>query len=56
MSRRPPALDLDAQFGRAGVERVLQQFLDDGRGALHHLAGGDLVGDLVRKDADAAHG
>ena len=46
---------LDAQIGRAGVERVFEQFLDDRSGPFHHLAGGDLVGDLVGENADAAH-
>ena len=42
---QPPAAavgqDIDAP--RAGVERVLDQFLDDARRPLHHLAGGDAV-------------
>ena len=46
--------DLDA--GGAGVERVFQQFFYDRGGALDHLAGGDLVGDVFGKDVDAAHG
>jgi hypothetical protein len=29
------------------VEAVLHEFLDHGHGALHHLAGGDLVGHAV---------
>ena len=48
--------DFDADAGGAGVERVLEELLDDGRGALDHFAGGDLVGDQVGEDADAAHG
>ncbi len=47
--------DFDAEIGGAGVERVFEQFLDDRSGPLHHFAGGDLVGDLVGKNADAAH-
>ena len=47
--------DLDAQLGRAGVERVFEQLLDDRGRALHDFAGGDLVGDLVGENADAAH-
>ena len=43
----PPAAavgdDLDAR--RAGVERVLDQLLDDARRPLDHLAGGDAVDD-----------
>ncbi len=33
----------DLDLGRAGVERVLDQFLDHARGPLDHLAGGDAV-------------
>jgi hypothetical protein len=47
--------DIDADAGGAGVEGVLQQLLDDGGGAVDDLAGGDLVGDLVGENADAAH-
>src|SRR5262249_22653794 len=49
--------DLDP--GRAGVEAVLHQLLDDGRWALDHLAGRALVCDGVGKALDcgpAAHG
>ncbi len=45
----------DANVGGAGVERVFEQLLDDGSGPFHYFAGGDLVGDLVGKYADAAH-
>ena len=37
------------------VERVLQQFLHYRGRALHHFAGGDLVGDVVGENVDAAH-
>ncbi len=50
------AFDLDADAGGAGIERVFEQFLDHGRGTVHHFAGGDLVGDLVGEYVDAAHG
>lgn len=46
-------LDLDA--GGAGVEGVFHQLLHHGGGALHHLAGGDLVGDPGGEDADLGH-
>src|ERR1700744_3267337 len=49
------AFDLDADTSCAGFERVLKELLDHGRGAVHHFASGDLVGDLVSKYADAAH-
>jgi hypothetical protein len=48
--------DLDAQLGGPGVERILEQLFDDRSGALDDFTGGDLVGDLVGQDADAAHG
>ena len=52
----PPArLHFDAQVGRARVERVFEQFLDHRSRPLHHLAGGDFVGDLIRQNANAAH-
>ena len=49
-------LQVNPHLGRGRVERVLDQFLADGGGPLDHFAGGDLVGDLVGEDADAAHG
>jgi len=49
------SFDFDADAGGAGIEGVLQQLLDDGGGAVDDLAGGDLVGDLVGENADAAH-
>ena len=49
----PAALaDLDANVGGAGVEAVLDQLLDRGRGTLDDLAGGDLVGDFGREDSN----
>jgi hypothetical protein len=42
---RPLNLHLDAP--RAGVERVFHQLLDDGSRPLDHLAGGDLVDELI---------
>ena len=38
--------------GRTGVERVLDQLLDDARRALDHLAGGDAVDDRFGQLAD----
>ena len=38
---------------RTGIERVLHQLLHHRRRPLHHLAGGDLVDQVVREDADA---
>ena len=42
-------LDVDLDALGAGVEAVLDEFLDDGGRALDHFAGGDLVDELVRK-------
>ena len=47
--------DFHPQIGRAGIQRVFEQFLDDRCRPFHHFARGDLVGDLVGKNADAAH-
>ncbi|PYO93763.1 MAG: hypothetical protein DMD62_07955 [Gemmatimonadetes bacterium] len=43
---------LDADRLRTGVERVLDQLLDDGRRTLHDLARGNLIGDRIGKDLD----
>ena len=45
------ALHLDIDAGGAGVQAVFDQFLDHRGGTLHHLAGGDLVGELFGKQA-----
>ena len=50
------ALDLNSHPRRACVERILQQLLHHRSGPLHHFAGGDLIGHLVGKNADASHG
>jgi hypothetical protein len=42
-----PAFDLDRDLRRAGVEGVFAQLLDHGGRALDHLAGGDLVDQIV---------
>jgi hypothetical protein len=56
-SRSPPParLDLDPDTLGARVQGVFQQFLHHGSRPVNHFAGGDLVGDLVGKNADAAH-
>ena len=48
----PRAAHLDADPPRTRVESVLDQLLDDRGRALHHLAGGDRVGDLGRQQPD----
>ena len=45
------ALHLDIDAGGAGVQAVFDQFLDHRGGTLHHLAGGDLVGELFGEQA-----
>ena len=55
ISLRPPASTSTRMRLAPGVERVLQQLLHHRRGPVHHLAGGDLVGNLVGKNANAAH-
>ena len=51
----PAGLDLDADAVGPGVQSVLQQLFNDGGRPVHHLARGDLVGNLVGKYTDAAH-
>ncbi len=43
ISRRAAAFEHDVDPGRAGIERVLDEFLDGGRRALDHLARSDAV-------------
>ena len=53
----PPAAAIgeDVDPAGAGVDRVLDQFLDHARGTFDHLAGGDAVDDLFGELADG-HG
>jgi hypothetical protein len=48
-------LDVQAELGCAGIERIFEQFFDDASGTLDHLSRGDFVGNDVGKNADAAH-
>ncbi len=43
---------LDVDTPRPGIETVLDQLLDNGGGAFDHLAGGDLVDQLIGQNAD----
>src|SRR6185312_1436372 len=52
---RTACLDVHLDARGAGVEAVLDQFLDHGRRALDHLAGGDLVDELGGQRADDGH-
>ena len=54
IERLAAALQLDSDVAGAGVERVLDQLLDDGRRALDDLARRDLVGDGIGQDGNAA--
>ena len=47
---------LHGDRARAGVEAVLQQFLDHRGRSLDHLAGGDLADEEVGKRLDGGHG
>jgi hypothetical protein len=49
------AFGFHADVVSAGVERVLEQLLHHGSRTFDHLSGGDLVGDLVAENVDAAH-
>jgi hypothetical protein len=51
----PAELRRDRDAAGSRVDRVLDQFLDDGGRALHHLAGGDLIGEVRRKSMNATH-
>ena len=53
--RRAAGLDLHADIRRPGIERILQQFFNHGRRALDNFARGDFIGDIIGKNADAAH-
>ena len=48
-------LNLDGDALGPGVERVLDQFLYHAGWALHHFAGGDLVGNNFWKQVDGTH-
>ncbi len=47
--------DMDGDAPRAGVDGVLDEFLDDGRGALDDFASRDLVGKIIGEAADPSH-
>ena len=55
ISATPPAAVTTSIRRGAGVERVLDQFLDDARRPLDHLAGGDAVDHVLAETADG-HG
>ncbi len=50
------ALDVDLDAVRTGVEAVLDELLDDRSRPLDHLAGGDLIDERAREDADGHEG
>jgi len=51
---RAPIPDFDPNRGRSGIETVLDQFLHHRGGTLDDLAGGDLVDQRVREEANSA--
>ena len=51
----PPYSTVIAMRVAPRVDRVLDQFLDDGGGTLDDFAGGDLIGEIVGKPGDAPH-
>ncbi len=48
----PSIDDFDVDARRAGVQRVLDQLLDDRSRPLDYLTGGDSAGNLWRENAD----
>ena len=54
--RATAVLDGDRDASGFGVEGVLDQLLHDGGGPLDHLAGSDLVGDLLGEETNPVHG
>jgi hypothetical protein len=52
----PARLDRHVDGARAGVDGVLDQFLDGGRRPLDHLARGDAVDENGIEAADGGHG
>ncbi len=49
------AFDFDLDTHGACVQSILQQLLHNRSRTVDHFARGDLIRDLVRKNADAAH-
>jgi hypothetical protein len=52
----PGVLEIHSDGRAAGIDGVLHQLLHDRRRALHHLAGGNLVDEMVGQTMDARHG
>ena len=51
----PARLNFHRDAADLRVERVFDEFLDDTRRTFNHFAGGDLVGDLFRQEANPVH-
>jgi len=49
----PPGQQAQRDLRGAGIQGVVHQLAHHGGGALHHLAGGDLADEFVRKVLDA---
>ena len=55
-NRGPSAgFDGDCNPVSIGIESILNEFLDDGGRPFHDFAGGDLIGNVFWKEADAVH-
>ncbi len=50
-----PVTNLDADPLGSGVQRILDELLHDRGRPLHHLAGGDLVDELIGELSNATH-
>ncbi len=55
MSFLPPNSTVTVTRERAGIDRVLDELLDDRGRPLDHLAGGDLVGQVRGQPMNARH-
>src|SRR5215475_10853854 len=51
----PTRFDFNANPRSTSVQRILEEFLDDGCRPLNNFARSDFVGDVVGEYADAAH-
>ena len=51
----PAGFNVDNDAHRARINRILDQFLRDRSRALDNFAGGDLIGNVIGKNADYGH-
>jgi len=50
------SFNLNSDSRGTGIQRIFEQFLHHGRWPLDDFSGSDLVGDVLGKDVNAAHG